>query len=111
VAYHLAALDGVPGPAEADGRLSREGEYRRMMTEAVDKFLRSLVKERIQRQGSAQCGKRVEDRHPVVVGAVRRPGDPASGYFVAARVDRLPQGGDRKQWVRYFNSLGWADGD
>lgn len=111
VAYHLAALDGVRGPAEADGRLSREGEYRRMMTEAVDKFLRSLVTEKFSAKDLREAENAFWTDIPWWSAQVAGQEILVQDVLWQHGLIGYRKGGDREQWVRYFNSAVWADGD
>lgn len=110
VACHLAALDGVRPPIDA-AKPSREAEYIALMANAVNKFLQSLRSEKFGSDNLAAADEVFKEQVPWWSAQV-------GGHDILVQDVLWQHGligyrktGDREQWVRYFNSAVWADGD
>lgn len=111
VAYHLAALDGVAPPVDDDARQSREGEYRRLMIEAVNGFLQSLVTEKFSAEDLRVAENAFKIQVPWWSAQVAGQEILVQDVLWQHGLIGYRKSGDREQWVRYFNSAVWADGD
>jgi hypothetical protein len=110
VACHLAALDGVQLPAD-DTKPSREGQYIALMIEAVNQFLQSLLSEKFGESSLAAANEVFKALVPWWSAQVAGHNILIQDVLWQHGLIGYRKSGDREQWVRYFNSAIWADGD
>jgi hypothetical protein len=110
VACHLAALDGVRPPAD-DAKPSREADYLALMTDAVNKFLQSLSSEKFEEASLAAADEVFKGQVPWWAAQVAGHNVLLQDVLWQHGLIGYRKSGDQEQWVRYFNSTVWTEGD